>query len=56
MPREKRKKTEPVRLRSQSPGLRLINQINYDNKLWKAGNLVAVIEDEEKYFAQVTKF
>ena len=53
MGRTKKRKSSPLRIRDPSPGLRLLSQISHRDILWKIGDIVSVIEDDEKYFAQV---
>ena len=54
MPRTKKRKSSPLRIRDPSPGLRLLSQVNHRDILWKIGDIVSVIEEDEKYFAQVS--
>ena len=53
MPRAKTRKSSPQRLRESSPGMRLISQVYHRNILWKRGDLVSVVEDNEEYVAQI---
>ncbi|CAG5090955.1 Oidioi.mRNA.OKI2018_I69.PAR.g12786.t1.cds [Oikopleura dioica] len=53
MPRAKTRKSSPQRLRSPSPGLRLVSQVYHRDILWKRGDLVMVVEDNEEYVAQI---
>ena len=45
--------TGPSRLRDSSPGIRLVSHVSHRDILWKTGDLVSVIEEEVRYFAQV---
>jgi len=45
--------TGPSRLRAPSPGIRLVSNVSHRDILWKTGDLVSVIEEEVKYFAQI---
>ena len=53
MPRAKTRKSSPQRLRSPSPGMRLVSQVYHRDILWKRGDLVSVVEDNEEYVAQI---
>ena len=53
MGKSKRKNYHPSSLQELEPDLRIISSITFRDILWKEGDLVSVIEDDEEYYAQV---
>ena len=56
MGKSKRKNYHPSSLQELEPDLRIISSITFRDILWKEGDLVSVLEDDEEYYAQVTPF
>ena len=54
MGKQKRKNYAPTALKELDPALRIISHITFRDILWKTGDLVSIIEDNEEYYAQVT--
>ena len=53
MGKSKRKNYHPSSLQELEPDLRIISSITFRDILWKEGDLVSVLEDDEEYYAQV---
>ena len=52
MGKNKRKNFTPSALREIEDELRIVKSLNYRDIVWKAGDLVSVIEDDIEYYAQ----
>ena len=52
MGKNKRKNFTPSALREIDDELRIVKSLNYRDIVWKAGDLVSVIEDDVEYYAQ----
>ena len=52
MGKNKRKNFTPSALREIEDELRIVKSLNYRDIVWKAGDLVSVIEDDVEYYAQ----
>lgn len=53
MGKSKRKNYHPSSLQELEPDLRIISSITFRDILWKEGDLVSVLEDDEEYYAQI---
>merc|ERR1712168_93000 len=53
MGKSKRKNYHPSSLQELEPDLRIISSITFRDILWREGDLVSVLEDDEEYYAQI---
>ena len=53
MGKNKRKNFTPSALHELDEELRIVQQLNYRDVVWKTGDLVSLIEDDQEYHAQV---
>ena len=53
MGKSKRKNYQPSSLRELEPDMQIIPSTTFRDILWKEGDLVSVVEDDEEYYAQV---
>ena len=55
MGKNKRKNFTPSALHELDEELRIVQTLNYRDVVWKTGDLVSVIEDDQEYHAQVAQ-
>ena len=53
MGKQKRKNYTPTALKELEPAMKIVPQLSFRDILWKTGDLVSIIEDDEEYYAQV---
>ena len=53
MGKRKRKNYTPTALKELEPEMKIVAQLSFRDILWKTGDLVSIIEDDEEYYAQV---